>query len=279
MAYDVYGKTPATRNVRRVLSLSMGDIHAVAALPELVSLPDIVTGSGFGGMYALLFAAGCEPQKILDVLRLEGYRIGKGGKRITPEQIRYFLAHDDILGKDGIREMQIKDLKCDCWFEIVNASHDIPGVISKDTAPEMYVAAACCLIMAHPVFTKPLKLSASQTATEQALTEKGCFYGAYAYYPVPDLRLVQYFKGTEFVFETFWIQYEKLRKKKLNNAGYQLDTSHDADGSTVVQEMATKLGKNYRLRRMMEKKPFVMNLDKSNYSTLCDLALNKRLLT
>ena len=256
--------------LKKVWSLSIGDVHASTILPKLKGFPDIATGSGLGGVFALLIAAGFESEKILEIYKQEGYQIGKGNKKITHKQISYFIAHKDLLGRESVK-MQIKDLKCDVFFEVLNATKGIPAIISKQTSPDMLVKIACLLCVSHPVFCAKTKLGKSKSVKEGGLSEDGIFWGSYASYPIPDPVLLDHYgKGLE--FETFYMPHEQYipKEKKVNkNSGYQIDQSYTASAKRAIVEMQGKLGNAYKLI-IMEPAPFFMNLPKKSLGTLID---------
>ncbi|MCK5617495.1 hypothetical protein KAR91_87335 [Candidatus Pacearchaeota archaeon] len=258
--------------VKKVWSLSIGDVHASTILPKLKGFPDIVTGSGLGGVFAILIAAGFEPNKILEIYKQEGYQIGKGNKKITHKQISYFIAHRDLLGRESVK-MQIKDLKYDVFFEVLNASKGIPSIISKQTSPDMLVKIACLLCVSHPVFCEKTKIGKSQSIKSGGLSENGVFWGSYASYPIPDPVLLDHY-GKGLQFETFYMPHEQYipKEKKVNKrSGYQIDQTYSASAVRAIKEMSDRLGSNYRLT-IMKPAPFVMNLPKKEIGKLIEIA-------
>ncbi len=280
MVYDDYYPTKTPSRARKVVwSLSIGDVHAATILPKLKGLPDIVTGSGLGGVFAILIAAGFEPDKILEIYKQEGFQIGKGNKKITHKQIAYFIAHRELLGRESVR-MQIKDLKCDIFFEVLNATKGIPAIISKQTSPDMLVKIACLLCVSHPVFCKKTKLSKSKTIKLGGLSESGIFWGSYASYPIPDPFLVDHY-GSDLKFETFYMPHDQYipKEKKVNkHSGYQIDQAYSASANRAIVEMQEKLGNNYKLT-VMKPAPFFMNLPKLEIGKLIETAKGKNAIT
>jgi len=259
--------------LKKVWSFSIGDIHATTILPKLKGFPDIVTGSGLGGVFAILIAAGLDPNKILEIYKQEGYRIGKGNKEITHKQISYFIAHEELLGRDSVK-MQIKDLKCDVFFEVLNATNGIPAVISKATSPDLLVKIACLLCVSHPVFCARTKLGKSKSIKSGGLSESGTFWGSYAVYPIPDPVLLRSHGGNDFQFETFYMPHEQYipKEKRVNkHSGYQIDQSYSASAQQAIETMQKELGANYKLT-IMKQAPFVMNLPKKEIAKLIELS-------
>ena len=261
--------------LKKVWSLSIGDVHASTILPKLKGFPDIVTGSGLGGVFAILIAAGFEPDKILEIYKKEGCQIGKGNKKITHKQIAYFIAHKDLLDRESVK-MQIKDLKCDVFFEVLNATKGIPAIISKKTSPDMLVKIACMLCVSHPVFCAKTKLGKSQSIKSGGLSENGIFWGSYASYPIPDPVLLDHY-GKGLQFETFYMPHEQHipKEKRINkHSGYQIDQAYSASAKRAITEMQDQLGSNYKLT-IMKPAPFVMNLPKKEIGKLIEIAKGK----
>ncbi|MCK5344503.1 MAG: hypothetical protein KAR20_13910, partial [Candidatus Heimdallarchaeota archaeon] len=220
-----------------------------------------------------LIAAGFQPEKILEIYKQEGFQIGKGNKKITHKQIAYFIAHRELLGRESVR-MQIKDLKCDVFFEVLNATKGIPAVISKQTSPDMLVKIACLLCISHPVFCKKTKMGKSQSIKSGGLSENGVFWGSYASYPIPDPVLIDHYGANCLQFETFYMPHEQYipKEKKINKrSGYQIDQSYSASANRAIKEMSDRLGSNYKLT-IMKPAPFVMNLPKSEIGKLIEIA-------
>ena len=274
MPYDDYFPAKKPSAARKVVwSLSIGDVHASTILPKLKGFPDIVTGSGLGGVFAILIAAGFEPEKILEIYKQEGFQIGKGNKKITHKQIAYFIAHRELLGRESVR-MQIKDLKCDIFFEVLNATKGIPAIISKQTSPEMLVKIACLLCVSHPVFCKKTRLGKSQSIKSGGLSENGVFWGSYASYPIPDPVLIDHYGANVLQFDTYYMPHEQYipKEKKVNkHSGYQIDQAYFASADRAIKEMSDRLGSNYKLI-IMKPAPFFMNLPKKEIGKLIEIA-------
>ncbi len=166
--------------------------------------------------------------------------------------------------------MQIKELKCDVFFQVLNATNGIPSVISKKDSPDMLVKIACLLCVSHPVFCKKTKLQKSKSIKSGGLAEDGIFWGSYASYPIPDAELIDHVGGNGFQFETFYMPHEQYipKEKKVNrHSGYQIDQAYSASAKRAISEMNDRLGPNYKLT-IMKPAPFVMNLPKTEIGKL-----------
>ncbi|MCG8619296.1 MAG: patatin-like phospholipase family protein, partial [Desulfobacterales bacterium] len=217
---------------KSVLSISIGDMSAMRVLNHLIEEKaenyDIFTGSGFGGIIALLLALDIPPKMIKEYLLKKGKYIAKEGitkpfrvmAKVTDP--RNSFAHLDRFICDicpDVQHLKVRDLSADIFFPISNITGDIDGNICKNECPDLPILSAARCICATFQDWEHLELKEKNTQLKGPFSTPGTIWNALSVGHIcPDLQLAEVYGYKNLKFKTFVckIKPSEITNKKIS---------------------------------------------------------------